>query len=306
MRGTLVATMLFFGLAGPAAAQVLEPGRDAVQPGMLVHVADTSCTGGFIHDGVGALAGRHYLGLAAHCVEKKIGAVATDAAGEPFGKVAFSAWPYDSYADDYAFIEIDPAAYPRVDPAPAGHPGVPTGVLKAGEATVGDRVQFSGWGFVTEQTATTREQRVSFLKNQTDRLWFAWGIVSNTDSGGAVFHVPSGKALGTVSNYCVPLPVDHAEGFEPGCTAWGPTTDGTQTAAAALGFTVEVRTADEGAPTVPPPPPPPPVTPAAAPASSPPPYAVPAAKKPATKRKACKRRKGESRKRHTRRCKRRR
>lgn len=276
--------------------------RDAIQPGMLVaNPTGSHCTGGFVFDGVGELAGKHYLGLAAHCVDDKLGGPVADADGDVFGRVALTTWPYDSYADDYAFVEIDPAFYPRVDPALAGHPGVPTGLLPAGGGAVGDRVQFSGWGFVTEGKTFTREQRVAFLKSTSDRLWFAWGIVSNTDSGGPVVHLPTGGALGSVSNYCVPLPTEHAEGFEPGCTAWGPTIAGIVGAAAKRGFTVEVRTAAEGPPKLPPPP----VVAVEAPASAapPPPAAAPAPKPAAKKKKPrCKTKK----QRRSKRCKRRR
>ena len=263
-------------LAAPARAQDLltDVERDAIQPGMLVNTPTGSqCTGGFVFDGTGAQAGRHYLGLAAHCVEAKVGEPVADAKGNAFGTVAMSVWPYDNYAEDYAFVEIDPAAYPRVDPALAGHPSIPSGVLPAGGGAVGDRVQFSGWGFVTESKTYTREQRVGLLKNTTDRLWFAWGIISNTDSGGPVVHLPSGGAMGSVSNFCVPLPVDHGEGFEPGCTGWGPTVAGILADAARRGFTAEVRAAGEGAPSLPDPPLPAPA-PAPAAAPSPPPAAA--------------------------------
>jgi hypothetical protein len=256
-----------------AAAQglILDPAREGVQPGMLVNIGDTQCTGGFIFDGTGVQAGRHYLGLAAHCVDDHIGAPVSDALDRPFGRVAFSAFPYADYSEDYAFVEIDPAAYERVDPALAGHPDVPTGTLPAGEGAPGDRLQFSGWGFVTASKTETREQRVSALKSHGEELWFAWGIVSNTDSGGPVVHLPTGKALGSVSNYCVPLPVNHAAGFEPGCTAWGPSIAGILADAAKRGFTAEVRTAGEGAPRVS----------APAPASTPPVGAPPATAAPA-------------------------
>ena len=234
--------------------------------------------GGFVFDGTGAQAGRHYLGLAADCVEDELGRPVADAAGKRFGHAALSVWPYESYADDYAFVEIDPAGYPRVDPALAGQPDAPTGVLPAAGGATGDRVQFSGRGFVTEHKTYTREQRIAFLKNTTDRMWFAWGIVSNRDSGGPVVHLPTGGALGSVSNYCVPLPLYQGGGFEPGCTGWGPVA-GILTAAARRGFTAEVRTAREGPPTVPPAPAPVAPPPAAAPAPAPAGQPRPAAKR---------------------------
>lgn len=290
MRRALIAGVIACGLL-PARAAAQDPladvERDAIQPGMLVATPTSShCTGGFVFDGTGAQAGKHYLGLAAHCVEDRIGGPVADAKGNVFGHVALSVWPYDSYADDYAFVEIDPGSYPRVDPALAGHPDIPTGLLPPGQGATGDRVQFSGWGFATDMKTYTREQRVALLKSTTERLWFAWGIISNTDSGGPVVHLPTGGALGSVSNYCVPLPVFQAEGFEPGCTGWGPTIAGILAAAAQRGFTAEVRTAAEGAPLVPAVPAAP-VAPAQATAPAPQPAAKPqpaARPKPAAKR----------------------
>ena len=304
MRRVLIAGIIVCGLL-PAAARaqdlLTDVERDAIQPGMLVATPTNShCTGNFIFDGTGAQAGRHYMGIAAHCVEDKVGGPVADAEGDVFGHVALTVWPYDSYADDYAFIEIDPAFYPRVDPALAGHPGIPTGMLPAAGGATGDRVQFSGWGFVTDAKTYTREQRVAFLKSTTDRLWFAWGIVSNTDSGGPVVHLPTGGALGSVSNYCVPLPLYQGEGFEPGCTGWGPTIAGILADAAKRGFTAEVRTAAEGAPVVPPAP-----APAPAPVAPPPSAPAPAAASPAPAAKPKKRVRCKTKKqRRTKRCRR--
>jgi hypothetical protein len=257
LLAAVAASMLFSGSASAQGVRDMiprDPGRDAVQPGMYVEIAETSCTGGFIFDGTGLQAGRHYLGLAAHCVEDQIGAPVRDEQGRVFGKVAFSMWPYTTYLDDFAFVEIDTASYKLVDPALAGHPGIPTGVLPANAGLPGDRVQFSGWGFATESRTQTREQRPALLKSHTDRYWSAEAVVSNTDSGGPVVHLPTGGAMGSVSNFCVPLPLDHAGDFDPGCTAWGPSIAGIIEAGAQKGFTVDVRAAAEGAPPVPAPP----------------------------------------------------
>jgi hypothetical protein len=253
MRGALLTSVIACAVAAATAqAQVdtpiLDPGRDAIQPGMLVHIGDTSCTGGFVYDGTGLLLGRHYLGLAAHCVEDHIGLRVSDAAGRELGTVALSGWPYATYADDYAFVQLDKAVFPRVDPAMAGHAGVPTGFVPAGQGALGDGVLFSGWGFATRSKTATREGRPAVLKSHNDRFWFAEGIVSNTDSGGPVALQPTGGALGSVSNYCVPLPVNQSDGFEPGCFSWGPSVAYILDAARRRGFTVEVRAAAEGAP----------------------------------------------------------
>ena len=248
---------LLTSLAGAGLLAVLAaPGAVArtpipVQPGMAVEVTGVAtCTGGFVFDGVGRLAGRVYLGLAAHCTEGELGAVVTDAAGNRFGSVAFSRWPYRTFADDFAFVQIDRAAYARVDPAMAGHPTLPTGVVPPGGAAAGDRVQLSGWGSLTDGSPTTREQRVTVLKDHSRDFWSGWGVMSPGDSGGPVAHLPSGGALGSVSNLCLPFPVDHSSGFEQvaGCLGYGPSMAGILTRAAAAGFPVRLRSAAQGRP----------------------------------------------------------
>ncbi len=236
-------------LWGVAPGAVAAAPAGVVQPGSKVEITDVAtCTAGFVFDGVGRLAGRRYVALAAHCVEGKLGAVVTDAAGARFGVVAFSMWPYEGFADDFAFVLVDRAAYPRVSPAMAGHPDLPTGAVAPSDTSIGDRLQLSGWGMATEQTATTREQRVTVLKDHTDAMWSAWGVVSPGDSGGPVAHLPSGGALGSVSNLCAPLPVNTSEGFEQvaGCLGYGPSVTAMITRAAARGFTVRIRSAAQG------------------------------------------------------------
>jgi hypothetical protein len=251
LRAPLLAVLLLLATAGEAAAQRdprVDPPRDTVQPGMLIRNADSQCTANFMFDGVGKLRGRHYLGTAAHCVDDRIGTPVLDHAGRRIGTVAFSGWPYSSYADDWAFIQLDKAVYVRASPALAGHPGLPTGVLPSAAGAAGDRVQLSGWGFVTADTERGREQRVSVLYANRPRLWFAEAVVSNSDSGGPAVHLPTGGAVGSVSNFGVPLPVDHGAGWEPGATVYGPTIAGTLAEAARRGITLELRTADEGPP----------------------------------------------------------
>ncbi|HVE63801.1 MAG TPA: hypothetical protein VNB94_08380 [Mycobacteriales bacterium] len=239
------------GLAGPLAGASRGDPLPLVQPGSRVKtVGVATCTAGFVFDGVGRLARRHYLALAAHCVEGEVGAVVTDAVGNRFGTVAFTMWPYTTFADDFAFVLLDRASYPRISPAMAGHPSMPTGVAAVGTTAPGDRVQVSGWGTLTTANATTREQRVSVLKDHDADFWSSWTVVSPGDSGGPVAHVPTGAALGSVSNLCVPLPVNHSGGFErvAGCAGYGPSVVGMIRRAAAKGFTVRVRTAAQGAP----------------------------------------------------------
>ena len=251
-RRTLIAAVAGLGLGSLLApATAVARSQIPVQPGMVVEVPGVAtCTGGFVFDGVGRLAGRVYLGLAAHCTESEIGAPVTDSAGERFGSVAFSGWPYESFADDFAFVQIDRSAYARVDPSMVGHPTLPSAAVAVGAAATGDQVQLSGWGTLTDASPVTREQRVTVLKDYTADFWSGWGVMSPGDSGGPVAHLPSGGALGSVSNLCAPAPVNTSEGFGQvaGCLGYGPSMAGILRRAAAAGFPVRVRTAAQGRP----------------------------------------------------------
>ena len=256
-RLVVLTLVLLLGAAAGAPAQTtqqllrLDPPRDVVQPGMLMANGPARCTANFMFDGTGDLRGRHYLGTAAHCVDDRVGTPVLDHAGRRIGAVAFTGFPYATYADDWAFIELDPAVFDRSSPALAGHPALPTGLLPAQAGAAGDRLQLPGWGFVTEMTEEGREQRPSVLYANRPRLWFAEAVVSNTDSGGPVVHLPTGGALGSVSNYGVPLPLTQSGGFEPGGTAYGPGTAGVLEEAARRGITLRLRTAAQGPPSPP-------------------------------------------------------
>ena len=242
------AVVVSVALPSTAAPPVLEPGRGKVQPGMLVHVGDEQCTGGFLFDGAGRRAGRLYMSLAAHCVEDRIGAVVTDEQDRPFGRAVVAHWPYAGFADDWALIEVDRSAWPRVDPAMAGHPSIPTGVGTPATVAPGHRAQLSGWGTFNDHTTALREQRPGVVTGIDEDLWRIVGVVSPGDSGGAAADLDNGLALGSVSNYCVPAPVNTSAGYRPECTVYGPTTIGIIARATAAGFPITLRLAKAGRP----------------------------------------------------------
>ena len=252
MRTALLALSLALTAAVvPASASPVdrEGGRGLVQPGMLLTRGGSAhCTGGFLFDGAGRLKGRLFLSVAAHCYEDKIGEVVDDEKGKHVGKVVYSHWPYAGFADDIALVEVDRAVWKRTSPEVAGHPGTPTGVGNGETVSVGDQVGFSGWGMFTDRNSTTREQRAGVLNSYDDELWGAEGVVSPGDSGGPVVDVRSGAAVGSVSNLCVPAPFNTSDGFEPGCTGYGPTIAQLVRLATAQGFPVTLRTARMGAP----------------------------------------------------------
>jgi hypothetical protein len=206
------------------------------------------CTGGFLLDGVKRLRGRLFMAVAAHCYEHRIGERIRDEHNRPFGTLVYSHWKYTTFADDIALIEIDRSQWNRTTPELAGHPGMPTGIGNGENIHVGDRVGFAGWGFATDYNSTTREQRVGVLDSYDRELWGADAPVSNGDSGGPVVDLESGAAVGSISNYCVPLPVNDSDGFVPGCTGYGPNTEQLVRLATAQGWPVKLRRAQDGPP----------------------------------------------------------
>jgi hypothetical protein len=251
MRRIALAAAVLLALAVPAAAGPLdrEGGRGLVQPGMALNRDGSQwCTGGFLLDGQRRLRGRVFLAVAAHCYEDKVGERVYDEKNRPIGRVVYSHWPYTTFADDIALVEVDRAVWKRTSPAVAGHPGMPTGIGSAESVHVGDRVGYAGWGFLTDYNSTTREQRVGVLNNYDSKLWGADGPVSNGDSGGPLVDLESGAAVGSISNYCVPLPVYTSGGFVPGCTGYGPTMEQFVRLATAKGWPVTLRRASAGRP----------------------------------------------------------
>lgn len=269
-------------LATLAAALCLAPVAQAqteLQPGAMLRVADGQCTLNFVYDGLGANAGKVYVGTAAHCGEK-VGDEAMDAEGTVFGTFAFLG-DADDPARDYAFIEVAPDQLGRVDPAVKGHPEYPTGFTTPAETEAGDWVQMSGYGLGFGELQATQEGRQVVLQSDDADVYTLSGPSVNGDSGGPFVHIDTGKALGVVSQY----------GFTYGSTDVGPTIEGVLNKAAAAGFPVALRAAGQPAPalrrspeTAPQP------APASAPASTEPPAKTEKTKAKAKKKKSKRRR----------------
>lgn len=247
MRRALSRAAVLACLLLPASAVA----QTKIQPGASMEI----CTLNFIYDGLGANAGKVYIGTAAHCVER-VGDVVNDGDGEPIGKVAFLD-DADLAAADYAFVELLPSVLGRVDPSMKGYPEYPTGFTVPEDTAAGDLVQISGYGMVFgDLGATTQERRQGILQTDDEETYTFSGPSVNGDSGGPLVHVDSGKALGIVSRY----------GFETASTDYGPTMQGLLTKAAARDFPVRLRLAGETGP-----PAPAPAPPAGPPAPAPPP-----------------------------------
>lgn len=221
----IAVSVLGLVLATPATATI-----GTIQPGDRSVSGGAGCTLNFVFDGVGALAGKVYMGTAAHCVH--------------FVGESVSSWPYEDFgtvaiignagaaATDWAFIEVKPEFHRFVKAAVKGHPDHPTGIAVANETFAGDLLQFSGYGTGFGETAPTQEKRVGVLTAyERDRVLVV-GPVIYGDSGGPIVHIPTGKAISLQSRLC-------AVGA---CTEVGPAYADVLKQAARRGFTVELRT----------------------------------------------------------------
>ena len=204
--------------------------QDVVRPGDLHETDLGGCTLGFVFDGTGALAGRVYMSTAAHCVEG-VGDEARLEDGELLGE-AVLVGDQDATADDYALIAVRPGLVARVAAGMRGNEAYPRGGhTTPAETGTGDALQLSGYGIGFDVTPVTRQGRAGVLTADDDGTYSALATLIFGDSGGPLAHVPTGKALGTVSRLCIGL-----------CQAEGPTVQGIVAKAAARGFTVRLRT----------------------------------------------------------------
>lgn len=219
----LVLAALLFLAPATATIGTIQPGDQSVSGG-------SGCTLNFAFDGVGALAGKVYMGTAAHCV----GAVGD----------SVSSWPYDDFGTvaiigsagsaptDWAFIEVKPEFHRLVKAAVKGHPEYPTGIATRAETDAGDLIQFSGYGMVFGTVAPTQEKRVAVLTEHRQDAVLVLGPVIYGDSGGPIVHIPTGKAISLQSRLCL----------VGACWEIGPNYEDILRQAAARGFTVQLRT----------------------------------------------------------------
>lgn len=200
-----------------------------LQPGDYMEAGGAACTTNFVYDGTGALAGKVYLGTAAHCVSG-VGQDVRDINGTVWGDVALIG-NENAAAPDYAFVEVRTAHVGRVRAAVKGYPQYPTGVTTPAETATGDLVQVSGYGLGFNFVNVTQEKRVAVLTSDNTSIHNVAGPIDFGDSGGPLVHVRTGKALGIVSRLCVGA-----------CTETGPTVQGLLNLAGQRNFTVALRT----------------------------------------------------------------
>jgi hypothetical protein len=200
-----------------------------LQPGAFMASGGAGCTMNFVYDGLGAQAGKVFIGTAAHCVTA-VGDDVEDFDGEVWGDVAYIG-SADTTADDFALIQVRSGDLGRISPAVKGYPSYPTGYTVTGEAVLGDWIQLSGYGIGYDLTPTTREKRQAVWTYDDAEVWNVIGPLINGDSGGPLIHQATGKALGIESRVCINI-----------CTDEGPTVQGILAKAAAAGFPVRLRT----------------------------------------------------------------
>jgi hypothetical protein len=220
---SIIALVIVFLFILPAPAGAV----DTLQPGDYVETSVGSCTLSFVYDGLGSLAGKVYIGTAAHCVSN-VGELVRDVDGATVGRVALIG-NANITAQDYAFIEVLSGV--PVSPAVVGWPNYPTGYTTSVETATGDQVALSGYGLGFDFINLTREQRPGVIVSDTNAEYTIIGLDSFGDSGGPFVHKRTGKAYGIVSRLCIGL-----------CTSEGPTVEGILSKAAARGFAIQLRT----------------------------------------------------------------
>jgi hypothetical protein len=157
----------------------------------------------------------YFIGIAAHCTSSDDDEEPADGTGERIGSSGASedeAWGtivYDSdnrtlqedfgVEDrvDFTLIRLDEGANLRAHPQMMGYEA-PVGFIPCGEAAVGDRMGWHGYGMVFGDLDPTRK-REGVIGVCDGRDYGAYTNAIWGDSGSAVVHVGSGKALGIVS-----------------------------------------------------------------------------------------------------------
>jgi hypothetical protein len=220
---SIISLVIAFLVLLPAPARAI----DTVQPGDYMETSVGACTLSFVYDGLGAQAGKVFIGTAAHCVSK-VGQAVRDEFGQTFGRVALIG-NGSVTAQDYALIQVTPGV--PVSAAVKGWSSFPKGYTTSAETKLGDVVLVSGYGLGFNFLAATREKRYGAIVSDTSAEYRVVGLDTFGDSGGPFVHQRTGKAYGIVSRLCIGL-----------CTSQGPTVEGILSKAAARGFTIRLRT----------------------------------------------------------------
>ncbi len=214
-------------LLAPAAFPVSASSEEAqfIQPGSEVETPVGFCTLNFVFRKPST--GELFIGTAGHCVEGTNGRVKTE--GVAWGTVVL-----DVDADtDFALIRIDSNRYSSVRPA-VRHWGGPVGSTVASETQIGSQVVFFGYGMGFGSAETSRPRQGVLIGDSPDD-YTADTLAVFGDSGGPLLHKPTGKALGIISSFNVPISTDA-----------GPTMQHILGALAARGWNLQLQTAPFG------------------------------------------------------------
>ncbi|SRR5581483_189150 len=261
---TLGAAALVFAML----PQPVEAAGPTIQPGdMIIINGSEVCTLNFVFDGTGALAGKVYVGTAAHCIAGDRSATldhvtgisqqGTNNGGYLLGHTDAASFATVAYIGDYgdsvnggtsvengipgtqldfALLEVKPAYVSRVVGEVRGHPGMPSGVTHYTETSLGDPLLHSGHGVAYSDVQVLRENHVGVLYSDTPTSYVEVGSTVPGDSGGPILHEPTGKALGIVSGSVAGVQL-------PPYQDNGPTVEGVLAEIGGLGFPVTLRTA---------------------------------------------------------------
>lgn len=182
----------------PAASAVIAlDGGMAIQPGSQVETPVGLCTLNYVFKD----ATRTYLGTAGHCVEGTGGRVSTPGAGT-WGTVVVDI----DDATDFALLRVDVAKLPLVR-ADVRHWGGPTGIATTADTAAGDVLAIYGYGMALDAAEPTRAKQGLLLDHSASAyVADTWAVFG--DSGGPVLHKETGKALGIVSQFNLPVSTD--------------------------------------------------------------------------------------------------
>jgi hypothetical protein len=161
---------------------------------------------------VDPLAHKYYVGIAAHCTDGNDTEDGTGTRIRSAGQAESDAWGtvvFDSdnktlQGDfkvedrvDFALVLLDDGVNLKAHPQSVGF-AAPTGFVACDEVKVGDQIAWHGYGMGFGMTPATRP-RTGVVGTCDGKDYGAYTAAIWGDSGSAVIHLPTNKALGIVS-----------------------------------------------------------------------------------------------------------
>jgi hypothetical protein len=190
-----------------------EPWRPVWASAMEAQIRPGSAAPGCTFDWVfvDPVEGAYFIGIAAHCTDNPdaddrvdgTGTRTGNAGGKEWGTVVFDSdnqTLHDMGVEervDFALIRLDEGANLQANPQALGY-DAPVGFIDCSETSPGDVIGWHGYGMVFGEADATRK-REGALATCDGSDYGAYTAAIFGDSGSAVTHVASGKALGIVS-----------------------------------------------------------------------------------------------------------